>query len=144
MSETPKRKHRATGKKPPGGARPGAGRPQGSTNALGLGEARAVKALRLRVPESTPAPLADVADEAFGAIVGVMRAEYFDAGMAQARLRAAAMVREEVCGPVKQRVEHSFEGLTDEQLEARFKALTANQMETPQAPDSSSGEGQHG
>lgn len=117
-----KRKHVATGN-PRGGQREGAGRPAGVKNVLPIGSVAAVKSLRLRVPESTPEPLAEVADEAFNAIVGVMRSEAFDPGMASARLRAAAMVREEICGPVKQRVEHSFSEMTDEQLEARSRAL---------------------
>lgn len=130
-----KRKHVATGK-PRGGAREGAGRKEGSRNALALGEVRALKSLRVRVPENAPPELADVADEAFSAIVGVMRAEVFDPGMAQARLRAAAMVREEVCGPIKQKVEHSFSEMSDEQLEARYSALVAKGASVTKPPES--------
>lgn len=114
-----------------GGKRPGAGRPAGSTNALEYGEARAVKALRLRVPEATPEPVAAVADEAFETVVRMMRGEEFDASMAAVKLRAAAMVREEICGPVKQRVEVNFSEMTDEQLQARFSKLTATSATKP-------------
>lgn len=123
MAESPKRKHRANGK-PIGGVRKGAGRKLGDTNTLPLGAVQAIKAMRLRVPEGISEPLAEVADEAFEAVVSVMRMDFFDPAAAQARLRAAAMVREEICGPVKQRVEHSFSDMTDEQLEAKFLALT--------------------
>lgn len=119
-------------KKQRGGRRPGAGRPKGATNALALGEVRAIKALRLRVPESTPEPLASVADEAFDVVVRTMRGEQFDPGMAQVQLRAAAMVREEVCGPVKQRVEHSFEGRTDEELRRRLDELLSGAAKPPE------------
>lgn len=46
----------------------------------------------------------DVADEALGTVVEVMRGEFFDSQVASTRLRAAAMVREEVCGLVPQRL----------------------------------------
>lgn len=104
--DQPKRRHRATGKKPPGGARPGAGRPLGVKNVLELGEAQAIKALRWKVPESTPAPIADAAGEAFFRIVEVMRGDSYVADPANT-LRAAFRVRDEACGQPTQRVEHT-------------------------------------
>lgn len=68
---------------------------------------RAIQALRHRVPEGTTPELADVADEAFDAVVQVMRGEFIDSQVASTRLRAAAMVREEVCGKVAQPMEHA-------------------------------------
>lgn len=120
------RKHRATGKKPPGGPRPGAGRPPGS-HALALGEVSAVKALGLRVPEGTKPEHVAVADEAFETIVKIMRGEVRDPAMAAIRRNTAKDVREEICGPVKQKIEHThaLEGLTDEQLQARYEAAKA-------------------
>jgi hypothetical protein len=107
--EQPKRKHRATGKKPPGGARPGAGRPKGSHNALGYGEVQALRTLRHRVPEGTHPQLADVAGEALEKIVAVMREEVGwqeSAGV----LKAATLVRQEVCGPMTSKHEVTGEG----------------------------------
>lgn len=101
-----KRKHVATGRKPPGGRRPGAGRPAGTRNALPLGTVQAVKAMRLRVPDGTPYEAAELADEALGTVVEVMRGNvwYQAAGP---RLKAATVLREEICGPLAQKVEHS-------------------------------------
>lgn len=66
----------------------------------------------------------ELADEALGTIAAVMRGQvhYLEA---QSRLKAATRVREEVGGPLTQKVEHSFSELTDEQLEARYRALVA-------------------
>jgi hypothetical protein len=69
---------------------------------------RAVEALRHRVPEGTPAEIADIADEAFGTIVAVMRGQVPSfMGHASAVLRASTYIREEVCGPVAQKLEHA-------------------------------------
>lgn len=88
-----------------GGRRPGAGRPAGSRNALPREAVSAIRGLRHRVPAGTPEPLADVADEAFERIVAVMRGEVkFDA---TAVLKAAATARDEVCGKVTDKLEHS-------------------------------------
>lgn len=97
--------HRATGRKPPGGRRPGAGRPKGATNALEVGEVAAIKAMRWRVPDAAPPPAADAAGEAFTALVEVMRKPFVRGS--REKLAAARAIREEVCGPVKQQVEHS-------------------------------------
>lgn len=135
MSATGKRKHRGTGK-PRGGKREGSGRPEGSANTLEYGEVRAVKAAGLRVPESATPEQRELADESLGILVDIMRGkvrravreeeegEYLAVPM-DLRMRTATHIREEVCGPLKQRVEHSFDGLTDEQLEAKFQALVA-------------------
>ena len=119
------RKH--TPKGGAGGKRPGAGRPPGSTNVLGLGEVAAVKALGLRVPESARPEHRAIADEAFETIVSVMRGEIYDPQVAAIRRNAAKDVREEICGPVKQKVElsGSLDALSDEQLAARYAALVA-------------------
>ena len=90
---------------PRGGRRAGAGRPKGSQDKLPRGAVAAIKALRHRVPEGTPEPLADVADEAFATVVEVMRGEVLEG--ARERLSAAAAVREEVCGPIPKKTEVS-------------------------------------
>ncbi len=105
MDRPDKRKHRANGK-PKGGTRPGAGRPSGSNNTLPLGAVDALKTLRHRVPEGAPALLADLAGEGLQRIVDVMN-ERVHFSAAASVLKAAAMLREEVCGPVAQKLEHS-------------------------------------
>lgn len=115
MSDTPsdyeekpyRRPHRATGKKAPGGARPGAGRPEGTTNALPIGYVKALKGLRHRVPEGTPEALADVADTAMDRLVDVMMERVEDAQLASQVLKAATSLRAEICGPPTQRHEVS-------------------------------------
>ena len=117
MSDTPsdddyteerphRRPHRATGNKPPGGKREGAGRPEGTTNALRYGEVRALRGLRYRVPEGTPEAFGDVADIAFERIVDVMM-ERVDPKQGAQVLKSATHIREEICGPVAQRLEHT-------------------------------------
>jgi hypothetical protein len=101
----PKRKHRATGRKPPGGARPGAGRPPGSRNTLPLGAVSAIRALKLRVPKDAPEEHAELAGEALETVVDVMRGREKSAGLAFARLSAARAVREEICGKVTDKLE---------------------------------------
>ena len=51
-----------------GGARLGAGRPPGLTEALPRGAVKALRGLRHRVPVGTPEPLSDLADSALEAI----------------------------------------------------------------------------
>lgn len=118
-----KRKHRATGKAAPGGKRKGAGRPQGVKNTLGYGEVNAVKAAGLRVSEGAPVEHRDLADESLEAITKVMRGQVFFK-QAPHVLKAATHLRTELLGPLTQKVEHSFADLTDEQLEARYRAIT--------------------
>ena len=116
MSDTPsdypeekpyRRPHRATGRKAPGGARPGAGRPEGTANALPLGYVQALKGLRHRVPEGTPEPLADVAGVALDRLVDVMMERVEDPQLAAQVLKASTLIRAEVCGPPAQRLEHT-------------------------------------
>lgn len=61
--------------------------------------------MRWRVPESAPLPAAETAGEAFAALVEVMRKPFVRGS--REKLAAAKAIREEVCGPVKQQVEHS-------------------------------------
>lgn len=100
--DQPKRKHRATGK-PRGGARSGAGRREGSTNALRLGEVRAVKAAGLRVPETASEAERKLADRAQQRIIDVMEEKVGFLKMPHV-LKAAATLREEICGPVSKKV----------------------------------------
>jgi len=91
-----------------GGKRLGAGRKPGG-NALGYGEVKAIRALRIRTPESLPEEAKELAGEAFEAVVRVMRREVQGRGT-QDVLRAAAMVREEICGPITQKHELEAKG----------------------------------
>lgn len=75
---------------------------------LPAGAVRAMKALRHRVPEDASPEAAAIADEALDTVVEVMRGNVRD--LARERLSAAALVREEVCGPVVKRLEHSGPG----------------------------------
>lgn len=89
-----------------GGRRERAGRPVGSRNALPLNAVQAIRALRYRVPAGTPEPLAEVAGEAFERVVAVMRGEVLP-DVAATVLKAATVVRHEVCGPLAQKLEHT-------------------------------------
>lgn len=102
-----RRPHRATGKKPPGGHRPGAGRPEGTFNALPPGYVQALKGLKHRVPEGTPEPLADVAGTALDRLVDVMMERVEDPQLAAQVLKASTLIRAEICGPPTQRHEVS-------------------------------------
>lgn len=62
---------------------------------------------RFRVPKDVSGPAGEVADEAFGTMVEVMRGVR-RRGME--RLSAARAVREEVCGPIPKRIEASGPG----------------------------------
>jgi hypothetical protein len=91
-----------------GGARLGAGRPAGSFNALPLNAVGAVKACRLRVPAGATPEAAELADLALQRIVDVMLGQnvvpFVQLGDV---LKAASIVRNEVCGPIAQKLEHS-------------------------------------
>lgn len=65
----------------------------------------ALKALRFRVPPGTPEPLADLAGEALETVADVMRGKVYRGGFE--RLTAARTVREEICGKVADKHEHS-------------------------------------
>lgn len=95
------RKPRAT---PPA---PGPGRPRGAKNALPAGAVSAIKSLRLRVPDDAHPEAAKVADEAFETVVSIMRGKEKNVGQALARLSAARVVRDEVCGPIAKKVDVS-------------------------------------
>lgn len=114
--------------KPNGGKRDGAGRKPGSKSPLAYGETQAIKAAGLRVPESATQEERELADEMLDIITEVARGKT-SFKQAPHRYKAAAHIREEICGPLKQKVEHSFEGVTDEQLQARFEALVAKGAE---------------
>ena len=104
--DQPKRKHRATGKSAPGGKRPGAGRPSGTRNTLDYGEVKALAATRLRVPANATPEAVRLADRALERIIHVMEEKvgHFQAGHV---LKAATRLREEVCDPIAQKVQHA-------------------------------------
>lgn len=110
--------------KPNGGKRPGAGRKPGSRNTLPLGAVAAVRSAGLRVPDSATEAQRQLADRALVRVADVLEegVSSFQAGHV---LKAATILREEVCGPAKQKVEHSFSDMTDEQLEAKYQAAKA-------------------
>lgn len=86
------------------GGRAGPGRPPGSgKGGLPADEVHALKSLRYRVPVDAPDLLADVAGEATHVILEVMRGAV--EAYPHARLRAAARIRDEVCGPIVKKVE---------------------------------------
>lgn len=105
-----------------------------------------MKAAGLRVPESATTDQRELADEALGVIVELMRGEVRKLRRPEdkavesipvpldLRARMAVRVREEVCGELKQKVElsGSLDTLTDEQLQARLAALLAKAHDFPQ------------
>jgi hypothetical protein len=70
---------------------------------------RAVQAMHWRVRPEAPDELKDVADEALNVMVRAMRLEIHRDDRGDA-LKAATLLREEVCGPVTQRLEHTGPG----------------------------------
>lgn len=78
----------------------------GSTNVLGLGEVRAVKACRLRLPKDASPEVEAVAERAFERLVAVMECQVLPEQAGHV-LKAATRLREEACGPLTQKVEHS-------------------------------------
>jgi hypothetical protein len=107
-----------------GGKREGAGRTKGSKNTLDYGEVRAIGAAKLRVPESAEEGVKRLADRALERIVDVLEERVWE-GQARNVMAAATRIREETCGPLTQKVEHKvqLEDLTDEQLEAKYRAV---------------------
>ena len=104
-----KRRHRATGRKPPGGDRPGAGRKKGTKDSRPRephGTAVAIEALKHRIPEGTPPELEKMANTALRRIWDVME-QLVPYQHAPSVLKAAGMTREEICGPVTQRLDLS-------------------------------------
>ncbi len=106
-----------------GGKRPGAGRPAGSRNALGYGEAKAVHACKLRLPKDATPEAEYLAQRALQRIVDVMEGQvsFLEAG---AVLKASTRVREEVCGPLAQKLEHA--GPDGGQLVIEVRTLKAD------------------
>lgn len=100
------RKHRTTGKRPPGGPRAGAGRPKGIKDGLEHGEVKALRVSRLRVPAGASPEAAELADASLQRLVDVML-ERVDPFMAGHVLKSAIRLREEVCGPIAQKHEHT-------------------------------------
>jgi len=92
-------------KKGSGGKRPGAGRRPGP-NVLAYGEVKAVKAAKLRLPEGADEESQQLAGRSLQRIVDVMeaRVSHLHAGNV---LKAATRLREEVCGPLTQKVDVS-------------------------------------
>lgn len=89
-----------------GGTRKGAGRPKGKGDSLPRGAVKAIKALRHRVPADASPEAQAVADEAMATVINVMRGKG-GARFVRERLTAAAMVRDEVCGPVPKELKHT-------------------------------------
>lgn len=98
----PKRKHVATGKKPPGGKRAGSGRTPGP-NLLEYGESSAIRAMKLRLPEDATPEAVQLAGEALEVMVKVMRGEVCSED-APHRRNAAKDIREELCKPIPKQV----------------------------------------
>lgn len=100
----PARKHRATGKKPPGGRRPGAGRPEGTKNVLPLGAVAALKVGLKRVPDEAAPEERELASLAMGRITDVLM-ERVSPFSAFAVLQAGKHIREEICGKVADKLD---------------------------------------
>lgn len=94
----------------------------GSDNALPLGAVKAIKALGLRVPADAPDAHRELADEALQRIVDVMR-EDVDGFKAGAVLKAATHLRDEICGPLAQKLKVA--GDKDEPLEVVVRTESA-------------------
>lgn len=71
-----------------------------------MGAVNAVKACRLRVPEDATPAAAALADRALQRVVDVMEEQVFFQS-APTVLKAATVLREEVCGRVADKTEHS-------------------------------------
>lgn len=115
------RKHRATGN-PKGGRRPGAGRPKGAKNVLLQGAVKAIKVANMRVPETASPGERALADRALQRIIDVMEEEVSSFN-AYSVLTSARLLREEVCGKVADKHEHTVQKMdsgevTDEEWTA--------------------------
>lgn len=96
-------KHKIPGKKV-GGYRPNAGRKKGDINVLPMGAVKAIKSLRLRVPDDAPDEAKELADRALQRVADVMNCKV-SRFQATSVLKAAVHIREEVCGPITRKVE---------------------------------------
>ena len=140
-----KRKHVATGN-PRGGFREGAGRPVGSKDTVPKGFKKASKIARFRAPEGTPEDVANIADKAFRRILRIMNGK-IDYQSAGPQLKAACVVREEICGSIKQTIEHQGKNggpveifLTDEERKNRvLEILNEAAKRTNSASESDKG-----
>jgi hypothetical protein len=107
-----RKKHRATGK-PMGGARPGAGRPEGTPNLLPYGAIPAIKSLNMRQPKDLTEGQRTLLQASEDAIVKVMKGQVHGS-VAGPVLKAAVTVREEIIGPIAKKMEVKADvGLTD-------------------------------
>lgn len=92
---------------PRGGARPGAGRPKGRKDKpltpTVMKALRTINPKRYRVPDDAPPEMAELADRALQRISDVME-EGVEANLSPSVLKAAATIREEVCGPVEKKI----------------------------------------
>ncbi len=88
-----------------GGKREGAGRKPGP-NTLRYGEVKALAACKLRLPADAPPEHEQLAAFGLERIIAVA-AGVVPAFKAGATLKAATRIREEVCGPLPQRQEHT-------------------------------------
>lgn len=100
----PARKHRATGKKAPGGKRAGAGRPEGTKNVLPLGAVSALRVGLKRVPDDAIPEERELASLAMGRITDVLM-ERVSPFSAFAVLQAGKHIREEICGKVADKLD---------------------------------------
>lgn len=116
------RKHRATGK-PKGGKRAGAGRHKGESNALPLGWVGAIKSLKRHLPEDAPKDARKLDERTFQRMCDVMEERVFFKDAPNV-LKVSMALRDELHGAQAQKTEHSFSDMTDEQLRARYRALT--------------------
>jgi len=73
--------------------------------ALPRGAVIAIRALKHRVPAGASPEAAELAGEALETVVEVMRGNVRK--LTRERLTAAAMLREEMCGPVPKKHEHT-------------------------------------
>jgi hypothetical protein len=98
----------------PKGGGPGGPTGPRSKDCITREEKQAIRAMKWRVPAEAPEQAVELANEALGTIVKVMRQGVMFKH-ARTTLAAAAAVRDEVCGPIKRQVEVSGK-LTYEQL----------------------------
>lgn len=87
-----------------GGKREGAGRPAGTYNSLPYGAVKALKAAGLRVPAGASPEVAEVAGYALERMVDVLAGKV-SAAKAVTVLKAATVVREELCGPIERKLQ---------------------------------------